>query len=143
MVGGSTKADKSTGTKSACWGGLMSTAAQKKGILGVVIDGACRDLAEHRALDFPVSHSTETTSHISSARMRRTAGIQDGPTLTQDTGVCTLSLDTRSRWIHPSLGTAMSPHYQTPRAQLGTSIPRYSGRTRVYHGSRPRRSGDF
>lgn len=34
----------------------MSTAAKKKGILGAVIDGACRDLAEHRALGFPVRH---------------------------------------------------------------------------------------
>lgn len=35
----------------------MSTAAKMKGLLGVVIDGACRDLAEHHALDFPVSPS--------------------------------------------------------------------------------------
>lgn len=32
----------------------MSTAAKKSGIKAVLIDGACRDLAEHRALDFPV-----------------------------------------------------------------------------------------
>ncbi|WVR06985.1 hypothetical protein IAU60_004022 [Kwoniella sp. DSM 27419] len=45
----------------ACWGGLMSTAAQTKGIKAVVIRGGCRDLSEHRALGFPVFaqyHST-------------------------------------------------------------------------------------
>ncbi|WWC89399.1 uncharacterized protein L201_004323 [Kwoniella dendrophila CBS 6074] len=45
----------------ACWGGLMSTAAKAKGIKGAVILGGCRDLKEHRELDFPVFaqyHST-------------------------------------------------------------------------------------
>ncbi|WVQ99358.1 hypothetical protein IAU59_006491 [Kwoniella sp. CBS 9459] len=47
--------------RAACWGGLMSTAAKAKGIKGAVIHGGCRDLAEHRALGFPVFaqfHST-------------------------------------------------------------------------------------
>lgn len=33
----------------------MSTAARQKGVLGAVIDGGCRDLAEHRTMVFPVS----------------------------------------------------------------------------------------
>jgi regulator of RNase E activity RraA len=49
------------GTRSGCWGGLMSTAAKTKGVAGAVLDGGCRDLNEHRAVDFPVfarHHST-------------------------------------------------------------------------------------
>ncbi|KAH9807542.1 ribonuclease E inhibitor RraA/Dimethylmenaquinone methyltransferase [Melampsora americana] len=47
-------------TKNAVWGGLMTTRAQFLGIKGVVINGRCRDLAEHREVGFPVfarSHS--------------------------------------------------------------------------------------
>ncbi|RAL10932.1 RraA family protein [Aspergillus homomorphus CBS 101889] len=35
---------------SACWGGLMSTRAQKLGAAGVVIDSRFRDVAEHQSL---------------------------------------------------------------------------------------------
>jgi 4-hydroxy-4-methyl-2-oxoglutarate aldolase len=38
----------------AGWGGILSTAAKVKGILGVIVDGACRDVDESRALGFPV-----------------------------------------------------------------------------------------
>ncbi|KAH9448995.1 hypothetical protein Pst134EB_019836 [Puccinia striiformis f. sp. tritici] len=41
-------------SKSAVWGGLMTARAKLKGIKGVVIDGRCRDLAEHRAADYLV-----------------------------------------------------------------------------------------
>ncbi|KAH7888694.1 ribonuclease E inhibitor RraA/Dimethylmenaquinone methyltransferase [Phlebopus sp. FC_14] len=47
--------------KNAVWGGLMTAGAQARGAVGVVIAGRCRDLAEHRAADFPVfarGHST-------------------------------------------------------------------------------------
>ncbi|KAK5058691.1 hypothetical protein LTR84_010955 [Exophiala bonariae] len=39
------------GYTSACWGGLMSTRAQKLGAAGVVIDGRFRDVNEHRDLE--------------------------------------------------------------------------------------------
>jgi len=45
----------------AVWGGLMTAGAQTRGARGVVISGRCRDLAEHRAANFPVfarGHST-------------------------------------------------------------------------------------
>ncbi|KAJ7132789.1 ribonuclease E inhibitor RraA/Dimethylmenaquinone methyltransferase [Mycena crocata] len=45
----------------AVWGGLMSAGAIARSAVGVVISGRCRDIAEHRALGFPVfarSHST-------------------------------------------------------------------------------------
>ncbi|MDF2682176.1 MAG: putative ribonuclease inhibitor RraA/dimethylmenaquinone methyltransferase [Brevibacillus sp.] len=38
----------------ATWGGILTFAAKVKGISGVVIDGACRDLDESRELEFPV-----------------------------------------------------------------------------------------
>ncbi|MGH7827653.1 MAG: RraA family protein [Candidatus Binatia bacterium] len=38
----------------SCWGGLLSLAAKTKGISGIVIDGACRDIDESRDLGFPV-----------------------------------------------------------------------------------------
>lgn len=38
----------------SCWGGLLALAAKIKGISGVVIDGACRDIDESRDVGFPV-----------------------------------------------------------------------------------------
>jgi regulator of RNase E activity RraA len=38
----------------SCWGGLLSLASKAKGISGVVIDGACRDIDESREVAFPV-----------------------------------------------------------------------------------------
>jgi len=38
----------------SCWGGVLATGASLKGISGVVIDGACRDVDEYAALQFPV-----------------------------------------------------------------------------------------
>lgn len=36
------------------WGGLLSYAATQRGLAGVVLDGACRDVDEARELRFPV-----------------------------------------------------------------------------------------
>ena len=38
----------------SCWGGLLALSAKLKGISGVVIDGASRDIDEARELGFPV-----------------------------------------------------------------------------------------
>lgn len=38
----------------SAWGGLLSLAAKAKGLSGVVIDGACRDIDESREVGFPV-----------------------------------------------------------------------------------------
>ena len=38
----------------SCWGGILTRAAQHRGIGGVVIDGACRDIVEGEQLGFPV-----------------------------------------------------------------------------------------
>ncbi len=41
-------------TRTAMWGGLMSTLSLKAGIAGGIVDGAIRDVDEIRDLDFPV-----------------------------------------------------------------------------------------
>lgn len=41
-------------TDVSCWGGILTVAAQRNEIGGVVIDGACRDIGESHELDFPV-----------------------------------------------------------------------------------------
>jgi len=41
-------------TDVSCWGGLVSLGAVRRGVRGVVADGACRDVAEARDLNFPV-----------------------------------------------------------------------------------------
>lgn len=38
----------------SCWGGLLALGAKLKGLSGVVIDGACRDVDEARELGFAV-----------------------------------------------------------------------------------------
>ena len=38
----------------SCWGGILANAAKLKGISGVMIDGACRDLDDCIETDFPV-----------------------------------------------------------------------------------------
>jgi len=46
--------DNAGRTDVSSWGGILSNAAQVKGIRGVVIDGACRDVDESREIGFPV-----------------------------------------------------------------------------------------
>lgn len=38
----------------SCWGGILATAASVKGISGVVVDGACRDVDDYVEVGFPV-----------------------------------------------------------------------------------------
>ncbi|SJX62483.1 uncharacterized protein SRS1_13331 [Sporisorium reilianum f. sp. reilianum] len=52
-------------TRSAVWGGLMTARAQQLALRGVVLDGRCRDLTEHRDAGFAVfarGHSTQGQS---------------------------------------------------------------------------------
>lgn len=52
------------GMYSACWGGLMSTRAQKLGSLGTMIDGRMRDTSEHVEMGYPVSAYKSTTDKM-------------------------------------------------------------------------------
>ncbi len=38
----------------SCWGGILANGAQLKGVSGVVIDGACRDVDDYVEIGFPV-----------------------------------------------------------------------------------------
>lgn len=38
----------------SAWGGILSLAAEQRGVAGVIVDGACRDVDEARGLGFPV-----------------------------------------------------------------------------------------
>lgn len=38
----------------AGWGGILSLAAKRRGVAGIVVDGACRDLDESREMRLPV-----------------------------------------------------------------------------------------
>ena len=44
----------------AGWGGILSTAAKHRGVSGVIVDGACRDVDEARTLGFPVFATAAT-----------------------------------------------------------------------------------
>jgi 4-hydroxy-4-methyl-2-oxoglutarate aldolase len=46
--------DNAGRTDVATWGGILTLAAKMKGVHGVVIDGACRDIDESQELEFPV-----------------------------------------------------------------------------------------
>ncbi|MEE8515882.1 MAG: RraA family protein [Alphaproteobacteria bacterium] len=43
-----------TGINAAGWGGVLSNAAQVKGIAGIIVEGPARDIEESRELGFPV-----------------------------------------------------------------------------------------
>ena len=41
-------------SEAAGWGGILSLAAKTKGVSGVIVDGACRDVNESRDVELPV-----------------------------------------------------------------------------------------
>lgn len=46
--------DNHARTDVSCWGGLLAEAAVQRGVAGVIVDGACRDVQESEALGLPV-----------------------------------------------------------------------------------------
>jgi regulator of RNase E activity RraA len=50
------------------WGGLLTTAARQKGIAGVVVHGACRDIGEAEEMGFPV-YGLATTPRTARGRV--------------------------------------------------------------------------
>lgn len=65
-------------TESGAWGGLLSAAAHARGVAGVVVDGACRDVDEAVELGFPVFARAATPV---SARGRTIEEATDVPVL--------------------------------------------------------------
>lgn len=46
--------DNHARTDVSCWGGLLAEAAVQRGVAGVIVDGACRDVQESAALALPL-----------------------------------------------------------------------------------------
>ena len=62
-------------TDVAVWGSIMTRAAMARGIAGLVIDGAVRDVAEIRELGFPCF----ARAHVPAGPHKGFCGIIDGP----------------------------------------------------------------
>jgi 4-hydroxy-4-methyl-2-oxoglutarate aldolase len=60
-------------TRSGIWGELLSTAARNRGCRGAIVDGAVRDVAKMREMQFPVF--ARTTSPYDSKDRQRVAAI--------------------------------------------------------------------
>jgi len=69
---------------SAAWGGLLSAAAHRAGVAGVVVDGACRDVDEAADVGFPVFARSATPV---SARGRTVEEATDVPVTVGDVTV--------------------------------------------------------
>lgn len=59
-------------TDVSCWGGLLSLGSVRRGIAGVIADGACRDVAEAEEYGFPV-FARGTTPRTARGRLRQKA----------------------------------------------------------------------
>lgn len=91
------------------WGGLLSSAAQSRGVAGVVVDGACRDVDEARALKFPVfarapvSRTARGRVHEVSVGQPVSLGgvtVRTGDVVLADgSGVVVISMDTATELI--------------------------------------------
>lgn len=64
--------EQKSGIEAAGWGGLLATAAQAKGIRGVIIEGPARDIDEYEALGLPV-FSRSTTPKTARGRIYESA----------------------------------------------------------------------
>jgi regulator of RNase E activity RraA len=56
----------------SCWGGILSLGAVQQGVVGVIADGACRDVAEAEELGLPV-FSRGATPRTARNRLRQRA----------------------------------------------------------------------
>jgi regulator of RNase E activity RraA len=52
--------EQATGVDAAGWGGLLSRAAQRRGIAGTIVEGPARDIEEAASLGYPVYARTTT-----------------------------------------------------------------------------------
>jgi 4-hydroxy-4-methyl-2-oxoglutarate aldolase len=59
-VGGIVVVEQRTGVDCAGWGGILSNAAQTRGLSGAIIDGPARDIDEAADLGFPVYARSQT-----------------------------------------------------------------------------------
>lgn len=69
----------------AGWGGLLSRAARRRGVRGVIVDGACRDVDEAEQLGFPLyaRAAVPTTARGRALELATNVGVRiDGVTVT-------------------------------------------------------------
>ncbi|BGO97916.1 4-hydroxy-4-methyl-2-oxoglutarate aldolase [Rhodotorula toruloides] len=85
--------------KSASLGGLLATALHKKGVRGVVTSGRCRDLAELRALDFPVF--ARGHSILGQSPFTRPSRLQVPLTIAPTSSSSSSDLDFPPTTVHP------------------------------------------
>jgi regulator of RNase E activity RraA len=60
--------EQSTGVDAAGWGGILSNAAHRKGIAGVIVEGPARDIDEAADIGFPV-YSRAVTARTARGRV--------------------------------------------------------------------------
>ena len=96
----------------AVWGGIMTRAARQRGLAGLVVDGAVRDVAEIRELGFPCF----ARAAVPAGPHKGFGGIIDGPiscagcpvrpgdlVLGDDDGVCVVPLERAEELLAASL----------------------------------------
>ena len=96
----------------AVWGGIMTRAALQRGLAGLVVDGAVRDVAEIRELGFPCF----ARATVPAGPHKGFGGIIDGPiscagcpvkpgdlVLGDDDGVCVVPLERAQKLLTASL----------------------------------------
>ncbi|MEN3308451.1 MAG: hypothetical protein V7603_4653 [Micromonosporaceae bacterium] len=71
-------------TRTAMWGGLMSTLSQKAGVAAGIVDGAIRDVDEIRVLDFRVWYRGTVPRPSPTAAHNRTEPVQVNVPITID-----------------------------------------------------------
>lgn len=129
----------------ALWGGIMTRAALKQGIAGLVIDGAVRDIAEIRELGFPVF----SRAVVPAGPHKGWGGVIDGPiacggcpvrpgdlVIGDDDGVCVVPLERAESILAASLEkvaqeektNANTARGELPVAGMGLPAPELIGK---------------
>jgi 4-hydroxy-4-methyl-2-oxoglutarate aldolase len=76
--------EQRTGIECAGWGGILSTAAQARGVAGVIVEGLARDINEAADLGFPI-YGRGATARTARGRIHEAA--TDCPILVGDVSV--------------------------------------------------------
>ncbi len=118
-------------TDVSCWGGLLSLGAQLRGVRAAIVDGACRDVAEARALAFPVYARASVPATARGRLRQRSTGepvviagvtVQPGDVVVADaTGV---ALVPRARAVEVlELAAAVQERERAIAADLRAGVP--------------------
>ncbi len=121
----------------AGWGGNLSRAARKRGVIGVVVDGACRDVDEAREIDFPMFGTAAVpltargrTSEISNGEPIDIAGIavrQGDLILADGSGVVFVDQDRAEEIIEAAEAIASVEAQMAARIEDGDPVDEVMG----------------